>query len=537
MVKMVLGSSDTQASSVASLADNYTSGFNSIISAIENLANADGLEGEAYTNVKNYGSTVVTPLAKGFILLADAAKTDTQLLPDRYRSDVGSEDLDEDTLTAQIDAYQSTIDANNATLETMEADDPNKSSTQSAVNDDTAEKGKLEEKLRKLREYDAASSGFFDDISDLESNINTGLSQLQTDVAAFNGTFTIPSKENLQWADSINENFETYTNYQSAIAKAQKGEELTEEEARAIEAYQKQHPGLTLDKSVVEAKDAKLAEVDIEQSAQELADEAGISYSEALDWLISGEKPVGISENAVTLYDKYVTYKGEMRFINGRQVTVDAAGRVKIGGYKKPANLYNRDTGRVYVNRRAKKFKNIMGEEADIRKTDIGRGVRTTGWKNALGDAANSAKSNFKSSLKVWDDFNWKDASKLTKVGKTVKGLGAVGTVLNIGGNIKENFFDDKSSSVGEKIRNFVVDQGVDTVSGAGSAAAGAAIGTMIGGPVGTVVGAAAGIGISMLMEQDWFGGKSATDLAKDGLKSATNAIGSGFKKVAGWFS
>ncbi|MEX2803505.1 T7SS effector LXG polymorphic toxin [Streptococcus sp. H31] len=208
MVKMVLGSSDTQASSVASLADNYTSGFNSIISAIENLANADGLEGEAYTNVKTYGSTVVTPLAKGFILLADAAKTDTQLLPDRYRSDVGSEDLDEDTLTAQIDAYQSTIDANNTTLGKMEADDPNKSSVQSAVNDDTAEKGKLEEKLRKLREYDAASSGFFDDIADLETNITTGLSQLQTDVAAFNGSFTIPSKENLQWTGPINKGWE-----------------------------------------------------------------------------------------------------------------------------------------------------------------------------------------------------------------------------------------------------------------------------------------------------------------------------------------
>ncbi|AXQ79395.1 hypothetical protein DDV21_010060 [Streptococcus chenjunshii] len=211
MVKMVLGSSDSQASSVASLADNYTSGFSSIISAIENLANADGLEGEAYTNVKTYGSTVVTPLAKGFILLADAAKTDTQLLPDRYRSDVGSEDLDEDTLTAQISAYQSTIDANNTTLGKMEADDPNKSSVQSAVNDDTAEKGKLEEKLRKLREYDAASSGFFDDIADLETNINTGLSQLQTDVAAFNGSFTIPSKKALNWTKAINTKWEKRT--------------------------------------------------------------------------------------------------------------------------------------------------------------------------------------------------------------------------------------------------------------------------------------------------------------------------------------
>ncbi|MEX2805709.1 hypothetical protein AB3329_11545, partial [Streptococcus sp. H31] len=168
-------------------------------------------EGEAYTNVKTYGSTVVTPLAKGFILLADAAKTDTQLLPDRYRSDVGSEDLDEDTLTAQISAYQSTIDANNTTLGKMEADDPNKSSVQSAVNDDTAEKGKLEEKLRKLREYDAASSGFFDDIADLETNINTGLSQLQTDVAAFNGSFTIPSKKALNWTKAINTKWEKRT--------------------------------------------------------------------------------------------------------------------------------------------------------------------------------------------------------------------------------------------------------------------------------------------------------------------------------------
>ncbi|MCB5048908.1 hypothetical protein LGX12_10200, partial [Streptococcus mutans] len=87
------------------------------------------------------------------------------------------------------------------------------------------------------------------------------------------------------------------------------------------------------------------------------------------------------------------------------------------------------------------------------------------------------------------------------------------------------------------KIRNFAVDQGVDLASGAGSAYAGAAIGTMIGGPVGTVIGAAAGIGISMLMEQDWFGGKSVNDWAKDGLKGATNAIGSGLKTIGGWFS
>ncbi|NLQ50487.1 transposase, partial [Streptococcus mutans] len=96
-----------------------------------------------------------------------------------------------------------------------------------------------------------------------------------------------------------------------------------------------------------------------------------------------------------------------------------------------------------------------------------------------------------------------------------------VGTVLSVGSNVKENFFDDKTSSVGTKIRNFAVDQGVDLASGAGSAYAGAAIGTMIGGPVGTVIGAGAGIGISWLMDKKW--GKtensSLTGAVKSGLK------------------
>ena len=54
-----------------------------------------------------------------------------------------------------------------------------------------------------------------------------------------------------------------------------------------------------------------------------------------------------------------------------------------------------------------------------------------------------------------------------------------------------------------------------------------------------TVIGAAAGIVISTAMDHKWGGksGKSVTDIAKDGLKGATNAIGSGLKTIGGWFS
>ncbi|MGT2883743.1 hypothetical protein ACVRZS_02140 [Streptococcus ferus] len=133
----------------------------------------------------------------------------------------------------------------------------------------------------------------------------------------FNGTFTLSSQKDLEWTKTINSQWED--------------------------------------------REAKLAKTNTEQSAEELANAGGITYSEALDWLISGKKPIGISKKALTLYNKYVTYKGEMRFINGRNITVDSKGRVRMGS--KQINLYNRDTGRVYVNRTAKTFESVTGEE------------------------------------------------------------------------------------------------------------------------------------------------------------------------------
>ena len=230
------------------------------------------------------------------------------------------------------------------------------------------------------------------------------------------------------------------------------------------------------------------------------------------------------------------TFLKEVKYINGRKVIVDSKGRVQIGS--KRQNLYNRNNNRVY--KRGKEFQTET-QQSDIRKTNIGKGVKMTGWQNALKDAnkagAAAAKEAFWSSVNPIHDFkNFKEAGKWAKGGKF---LGVLGSALSLTMNIKESFLDDKTSSTGEKIRNFAVNQTVDTVSSAGAAYAGAAIGTMIGGPVGTVVGAGAGMAISWAMNQKWdfMGNKSVTDVAKDGLKSATNAIGSGLKTVAGWFS
>ena len=259
---------------------------------------------------------------------------------------------------------------------------------------------------------------------------------------------------------------------------------------------------------------------------------------------VNASTPLGLLtkiSKAIIKIDKWVkkgtkvvkivsTYLKEVKYINGRKIIVDSKGRVQIGS--KRLNLYNRNSKRVY--KRGKEFQTQTGQ-SDIRKTNIGRGIKMTGWKNALKDANKSgidaAKNSFKSGINPL-----KEAGKWAKGGKI---LGVAGSLLTLGTNIKESFFDDETSSTGEKIRNFAVNQTVDMAAGAGAAYAGAAIGTAIGGPLGTVIGAGLGMAFSWAINQKWdfMGNKSVTDVAKDGLKFATNAVGSGLKTVAGWFS
>ncbi|WP_419153054.1 T7SS effector LXG polymorphic toxin [Streptococcus sanguinis] len=210
------------------------------------------------------------------------------------------------------------------------------------------------------------------------------------------------------------------------------------------------------------------------------------------------------------------TFLKEVKYINGRKVIVDSKGRVQIGS--KRQNLYNRNNNRVY--KRGKEFQTET-QQSDIRKTNIGKGVKMTGWQNALKDAnkagAAAAKEAFWSSVNPLHDVkNFKEFKEAGKWAKGRKVLGVLGSALSLGMNIKESFFDDKTSSTGEKIRNFAVNQTVDTVSSAG-----AAIGTMIGGPVGTVVGAGLGMAFSWAMNHKWTKSEdsSLTGLAKSGLK------------------
>ena len=93
MVKMVLGSSDTQGQTMSSVGKARVTAYNSAVTALSNFNGAGDLQGSAYDSGKKYGVSVITPLIKGAIMYSEYLSEAVPKLPSKYRSEVGGEDL------------------------------------------------------------------------------------------------------------------------------------------------------------------------------------------------------------------------------------------------------------------------------------------------------------------------------------------------------------------------------------------------------------------------------------------------------------
>ena len=463
---MVLGSSDTQGQTMSSVGEARIASYNEAISALSSFNSAVDLQGVAYDSGKQYGMNVITPLIKGAIMYTELLSEAVPKLPSKYRSEVGGEDLDSAVLESEIRSLESSISSLRGLYNTLLHDETTSASTLSSLSSRidalTRQKNEKMEKLRKLNLFAGSSNEVFsvgvgyDLIASLAQNLQAGFSQIKTEFANFGGTFSSHSND-MEWAKNIEGEWTKKAkideDYQQVLRKIEVGKELSSNDVKAIQAYKNRHPGKELPENVKnEIQDfVDRTEAELLTMAQEVAKEQGISVEKAIDFILQQTESADKTSKFAKLLDKVNLARAELNFINGRQITSNSNGRVKIGS----RFLYNKNTEHVYT-RGNKEYRQETGKNFDSTDTNIGKGVKTTGWQAALGDAVDSAKRSFKQSIKFWDskfwdDFNWKDASKLSKWGKAGKFFGAFGTVLNIGGNIKENFWDDKTSSVGGK--------------------------------------------------------------------------------------
>ena len=362
--------------------------------------------------------------------------------------------------------------------------------------------------------------GLLDGFSDLETNISTVDKATANIYSSISDIISLTNPDASTITTPLSEGKKILTDTKTNMASFngwKRGDEFDKVMTMQTQSLE------NLDKfksSDFNSKDAKAFynDKDFVQDVKEITE--NVNSSTPLGLLTSISKLVITlstwEKNGTEFVKAVSTYLKEIKYINGRKIIVDGKGRVQIGS--KRQNLYNRNNNKVY--KRGKEFQ-TQTKQSDIRKTNIGRGVKMTGWKNAWADARKSgaaaAKDSFKSGLNPLSGF--KEASKWAKGGKL---LGAAGSISSIVMNFKESFLDDETSTTGQKLRNFAVNQIVDTVSDAGAAYAGAAIGTMIGGPLGTVVGAGLGMAVSYFMNRKW--GKSEdsslTGWAKSGLKN-----------------
>lgn len=489
MVKMSLGNSTSQGSAISSISSSRISAYNGAISSLNSFIGASHLQGDAYNSAKKYASTVLIPLIQGAILLSEAINHAVNQLPSRYTSEVAGESLDSEVLEAQIATYQAAYSRSSAWLTSeMSKKVLNERSILRAQQSMTRNLNKideLQEKLDKLMAFNASSPKLFDEIASLKQAVTQGFSQVNNSFSSYNGTFSLPSKEELTWTTTI------------ATAWGER-EKLIAENAVSEE---------------------------FDETIANIADESGLTVEEVMAYILYGKEPISNTKKAQKFLATYIKYQKGKAFLKGKAITVEYAYagtkrqsiRVRWGG--KP--LYDQKTGQLF--KTGKELKEKTG--IDLSKDRI---ALTPEGKFNLSEIWKAGKSSFKSAINPLSDFKgWKEASNFAKFGKA---LGIAGTAMTVINNVNADFINaDGGINSVKNWKNFAIDTSVDLVSGAGVTGAGAAFGATAGSlfapPLGTVGGALLGqvMFSFMLNDVSFLDGKSITTMVKDNLKGWFN--------------
>ena len=299
MVKMVLGSSDAQGQTMSSVGKARVTAYNSAVTALSNFNGAGDLQGSAYDSGKQYGVSVITPLIKGAIMYSEYLSEAVPKLPSKYRSEVGGEDLDSAVLESEIQSLESSISSLRGTFRAMESSDhADKSLLQnisSRMDSLTSQKNEKMEKLRKLNLFAGSSNEVFSgegakSMDTVVKNLASGLNMIQGDFASFGGTFPKHSGKTLNWAKSIEGEWDKKAkideDYQKVLEKANKGKELSDDDVKKINAYKSRYSNRELPENIQQKlnayNDKKKQEIKRNKKIEETAKNAPRDVSTAV---------------------------------------------------------------------------------------------------------------------------------------------------------------------------------------------------------------------------------------------------------------
>ena len=209
-IDMILGSARSQTNSIKSLTTKQIASYEEIERALTNfVTQTHNLKGVTYDSAKAYCSSVLTPVIRGSILLDQAIARSNEQYINTYTGEVHNDSLKQSELERAIEDTKSQIAFNerllNEHFEQDAVDLREVSNLQDKISSYRKIQHDLEEKLRKLLAFNAKSPSFFQEIESLKNAVDQGMAIAQRSWSPFSKTFSIPSREDMEWVNVIND--------------------------------------------------------------------------------------------------------------------------------------------------------------------------------------------------------------------------------------------------------------------------------------------------------------------------------------------
>ena len=497
MVKMVLGSSDKQGQTMASVGEARMASYDQAISALSAFDNAGDLQGAAYDSGKHYGMNVITPLLKGAIMYTELMSEAVPKLPSKYRSEVGGEDLDSEVLESEIRSLEASLHSIRGMYNAMVGDESTSASTLSSLSnrmdDLLKQRNERMDKLRKLNMFAGSSNEVFSVgegsslVDDLAQNLQTGLSQIETEFSSFSGTFPKHSVNTLGWAKNIEGEWENKVkidgDYKKVLKKVEDGKGLTEKDMEVIQSYKKRHPSKELPDTLVNAIEQHIYEKAL---AEALGDD-GVKYNTKNwydvvteisdnDWFKRGAQILGITPKSLS--EAFIQSDGVIGLLGS--VDKGTKGRKFVSGVMSAMARYES------LGNKGGTLKKIFDGISDIANP-----VETI-VKKGLEAARDAGMAKLGKYIKGGEEATGLLGKGLKYFPKVAKALGKVGTVMT--------FADLGITAISSGVDEFSKTRDVGKAVGKGALSAVSSVGPLEGATIGGAIFGPAGAGVGFFV-------------------------------------
>lgn len=231
-VDMFLDDADSQVTAIGNMCRAHVQGLNSLKTAISQFIFEPVLIGKTYDSAKNYFQMTYIPVITGLILAAETLETAAKKLPDRYRSDVDENSLQEDVLRRHIEQLNKLM----AFADHLAAGASKNSFLKTGftkLGEHYQDQQKDEQaKLAKLMAFDTVSATLFGEVETLLDAVEQGLKEMRSGkgFSGLTGTFSTMGL-NMDWVKPINDKWTEYDRRQKGI------DSKKEKELEAYDVY------------------------------------------------------------------------------------------------------------------------------------------------------------------------------------------------------------------------------------------------------------------------------------------------------------